>query len=119
MTWFGGWVYGENYSIIRSMRNFSKLFTTCILISRPVFQLMALTRPFSNTGVRQGDNRSPVLVVIFMNDLEDHLFLDQTEGIPVDVIVDDQTFYFLKIFVLLYADDTIIQRCILYISESY
>ena len=62
----------------------------------------------SNTGVRQGDNLSPVLFAIFMNDLEDHLFVDQVEGIPVDVEVNDQTSYFFKLFVLLYADDTVI-----------
>ena len=62
----------------------------------------------SHTGVRQGDNLSPVLFAIFMNDLEDHLFVDQVEGIPVDVEVDDQTSYFFKLFVLLYADDTVI-----------
>ena len=62
----------------------------------------------SHTGVRQGDNLSPVLFAIFMNDLEDNLFVDQVEGIPVDVEVDDQTSYFFKLFVLLYADDTVI-----------
>ena len=35
----------------------------------------------SNRGVRQGDNLSPVLLSIFLNDLEDHLRADVNEGI--------------------------------------
>ena len=61
-----------------------------------------------NTGVRQGDNLSPVLFALFMNDLEDKLLIDNVDGIRVDLSADDQSMYFLKIFVLLYADDTVI-----------
>ena len=61
-----------------------------------------------NTGVRQEDKLSPVLFAIFTNDLEDHMFADQIEGLNIGVLKEDQSVYFCKIFILLYADDTVI-----------
>ena len=61
----------------------------------------------SNRGVTQGGNLSPVLFSLFLNDLEDHLLADQVNGIPVEYETDDFV-HFIKIFILLYADDNII-----------
>ena len=58
-----------------------------------------------STGVRQGENISPFLFSIYLNDLEDHLRFDHINGIKL-VLHTDEVFLFLKIFVLLYADDT-------------
>ena len=44
---------------------------------------------------------------LFFNDLEDHRLADQVKGIPVEYKTDDFV-HFIKIFILLYADDTII-----------
>ena len=53
----------------------------------------------------KGDNFSPVLFSLFLNDLEDHLLADQVNGIPAEYKTDDFV-HFIKIFILLYADDT-------------
>jgi hypothetical protein len=75
--------------------------------------MICSTNFYSNVGVRQVENLSPVLFSLFLNDLVEfishaydgltnvynatHIFLD-TEGISV----------YLKLYLLLYADDTII-----------
>ena len=63
-----------------------------------------------NTGVRQGENLSPFLVCVFLNDLEDFL---SNSGIVNGVecishMVEDTAFSYFKLFVLLYADDNVI-----------
>ena len=61
--------------------------------------------------MRQGENLSPLIFAIFLNDLES--FLSQHSGnggIPVlrnDTLNDTVTF--LKLFILLYDDDTVLQ----------
>ena len=63
----------------------------------------------SFSGVRQGENLSPLLFSLFVNDLEE--FLKQNGCRPLELPVGNDgltlTMY-LKIFVLLYADDTVL-----------
>ena len=58
------------------------------------------------SGARQGENLSPVLFSIFLNDLESHLIIKGCEGVTLSSDIDEQ--FWLRLLVLLYADDTIL-----------
>ena len=64
--------------------------------------------PCSN-GVRQGENLSPFLFVLFLNDLETFLETFDVEGLKtVSSELKDKLNLYLKLFIILYADDTAI-----------
>jgi hypothetical protein len=60
----------------------------------------------SFTGVRQGENLSPILFSLYLNDLDSVLSRDNN-GIIIDFHVNN-ALHFLKLLLLLYADDTVI-----------
>ena len=61
----------------------------------------------SHCGVRQGENLSPVLFSLFLNDLESYMQNMNCNGIGLNT-PDGNIGDFLKILVLLYADDTVV-----------
>ena len=58
-------------------------------------------------GVRQDENLSPVLFALVLNDLETFLCDKSCNGINFEFQYDDITLY-LKLLVLLNADDTVV-----------
>ena len=92
-------VKGDFFRVIYSMYDDIK---SCISVNNESSAFFV-----NNCGVRQGDNLSPVLFSVFLNDLEDHLMADIVNGININLSNDLLTVYF-QIYVLLYADDTLI-----------
>ena len=59
----------------------------------------------SARGVRQGENLSPLLFSLFVNDIEEEFIRNGCKFIELN---DEQLDNFIKLLILMYADDTII-----------
>jgi hypothetical protein len=91
-------INGNFFKVIHSMYNNIK---SCISHNG------SLSSPFlSEIGVRQGENLSPVLFSLFLNDLQTYMHINGCVGVELNDL-DDVTLW-LKLLILLYADDTII-----------
>lgn len=81
--------------------------------SRVIFNNQVSDEFKCTVGVRQGENLSPLLFAIYLNDFERFLskHYNGLEDIRQDIdtyLSDDDIEIFLRLYVLLYADDTII-----------
>ena len=91
-------IKGKIFNVIRNMYSDIK---SCISVNDQTSALFP-----SLSGVRQGENLSPILFSIYLNDIES--FLDRP-GIGVTFEnQENEEIILIKIFLLLYADDTII-----------
>ena len=65
-------------------------------------------------GLRQGENLSPFLFSLYLNDLEEFMSSSHIQGITsLTDEIEEKLGIFLKLFILLYADDTVL------FSESF
>ena len=68
-----------------------------------------------NCGVHQGENLSPFLFSLYLNDLEYYLYSNSAPGVKCETH-DENIFIYLKIFILLYADD---KSCLVIMKKIY
>ena len=61
-----------------------------------------------NIGVRQGESLSPILFSLFLNDLHDFMANSTVNGIKVSHEQENEALTYLKLFIILYADDTVL-----------
>jgi len=96
--------YGINGKILTVIHNLYDKAKSCVKHNGSLSELFTCS-----VGVRQGENLSPLLFAIYLNDLESHLkkkyrgldFLAETVNL---LLADDDTELFLRLYVLLYAD---------------
>ena len=86
----------------RIIYNLYQQIKSCVILNDSVSAFFS-----SSCGPRQGENLSPVLFSIFLNDLETHLQSNGNSGIEMECCTED-LYFFTKLVVLLYADDTVL-----------
>ena len=91
-------VKGKFFNVVLSMYSQTKSLVRCNGLYTNSFNC--------NIGIRQGENLSSMLFSIFLNDLENFLSQNGCDYISVKDHTHMQEF--LKLFVLLYADDTVL-----------
>ena len=98
-------INGKVLQIIRNMYHNAK---SCVRTNS------GLTEFFScDVGVRQGDNLSPLFFALYLNDLEEYISveykgLSHITDLVHKFLYSDETSTFLRLYLLLYADDTVI-----------
>lgn len=94
-------IHGKMYNVILSMYSSIK---SCISYNNFKSDYF----PCEN-GVRQGENLSPFLFSIFLNDLEDYLISKNIVGLnTITENIEHELDTYIKIFIMLYADDTVL-----------
>ena len=94
--------HGINGKIVTVIQNMYKQIKSCITVN-------GSTSGFFNCekGVRQWENLSPLLFAIYLSDLESFMSFNNCSSIDID-IQEENFMIFIKLFVILYADDTIL-----------
>ena len=98
-------IQGKIFNVIQSMYQEAKSCVKCNNEISPFFPC--------DVGVRQGENLSPVLFAIFLNDFQEYLSssctgLDDIHTAMSSSSENSDLHTFIKLFTLLYADDTIL-----------
>ena len=96
--------FNINGKYLTLIKNMYQNIKSCVRVNSecsPIFSC--------NVGVRQGENLSPLLFSLFLNDINVFFVQNNYEnGISIPNYENDTIRDFLKIFILLYADDTVI-----------
>ena len=90
-------ITGKLFNVTRNICNNIK---SCGQVNRQKYDYFSCY-----TGVKQGGNLSPLLFALYLNDLESFLKYNHVNNLKLNDNIFDQ---FLKIQILLYADDTVL-----------
>ena len=101
-TWQKLLEHGIRGNILTVIQNMYKEIKSCITVNGNSSGIFSCEK-----DVRQGENFFPLLFAIYLNDLETYMELYNCKGIEIGIL-DEIVLIFLKLFVILYADDTII-----------
>ena len=98
---------GINGKLLKVIHNMYESAKSCVKESTSISGLFAC-----NMGVRQGENLSPLLFALFLNDFEISLSR-KFNGLPTfeelsRILGSDEIEYFINMYTLLYADDTLV-----------
>ena len=91
-------IAGKVMTVIRNMYNMAK---SCVRLNSNLSEYFSC-----DVGLRQGENLSPLLFAIYLNDLQEH-FTCVSKGITC-TDREEETNVLLRLFTLLYANDTIL-----------
>lgn len=90
-------ITGKILNVIKSMYENIK---SCVMLKQELSDTF-----LCNVGVRQGENLSPMLFAYYVNDIEEALLDQNCKYINFN---DDFINSYIRVFVLMYADDTVI-----------
>ena len=93
-------VNGKILSLIYNMYNKAK---SCVKSGNKISEFFPC-----NMGVRQGENLSPILFAIYLNDFKETMSNNFTGLSNLDSCMQNELETFMRLYVLLNADDTII-----------
>jgi len=93
-------VSGVSGKIFEVIKNLYKKTKSCVMVNSTRSDFFV-----TNVGVRQGENLSPLLFSLYVNDLENFLLMRGSSTLNFDYKVCNDL---LKLMVLMYADDTVI-----------
>jgi hypothetical protein len=96
-------INGKILDVVRNMYSKAK---SCVVVNNCFSDMFAC-----NIGVRQGENLSPLLFAIYLSDLETFLArkyngLSHINQLTTEHLETDDIVMYLKLYILLYADDT-------------
>ena len=100
--------HGIKGRVLTVIQNLYKISKSCVMHNGEKSEYFA-----SKVGVRQGENLSPLLFAIFLNDIEEFFSEHGCKSLSLIEKLDrdargPELDAFLKLFILLYADDTVL-----------
>lgn len=86
--------YGVSSRMVSMLRKIYDVVASCVRVNSEYTDFFE-----SHMGVKQGEPLSPLLFLFFINDMQQHLDSDDVDAVTIDDI---------RIFMLLFADDTVL-----------